>query len=125
MHLMLGARVPAARTSTPCTWPAQVGNPLYNEHRDNNTMAEYRVEVRSRGRRRMRSCVARGARRSSCGGRHAPAPHALPTCGAIVPPTLPPCPRQVLKRLPNLKKLDGIPVDVDERDQALQARGGT
>jgi hypothetical protein len=31
---------------------------------------------------------------------------------------------QVLKRLPNLKKLDGIPVDVDERDQALQARGG-
>lgn len=30
---------------------------------------------------------------------------------------------QVLKRLPNLKKLDGIPVDVDERDQALQARG--
>lgn len=33
-------------------------------------------------------------------------------------------PIQVLKRLPNLKKLDGIPVDVDERDQALQARGG-
>ena len=31
---------------------------------------------------------------------------------------------QVLKRLPNLKKLDGIPVDVDERDQAIQARGG-
>lgn len=31
---------------------------------------------------------------------------------------------QVLKRLPSLKKLDGIPVDVDERDQALQARGG-
>ena len=31
--------------------------------------------------------------------------------------------RQVLKRLPNLKKLDGIPVDVDERDQAMQARG--
>ncbi|KIZ02698.1 Dynein light chain 1, axonemal [Monoraphidium neglectum] len=51
-----------------------VGNPLYNEHRDNNTGAEYRVEV--------------------------------------------------LKRLPNLKKLDGIPVDVDERDQAMQARGG-
>jgi dynein light chain 1 len=55
--------------------PSQVGNPLYNEHRDNNTTAEYRVEV--------------------------------------------------LKRLPNLKKLDGIPVDVDERDQALAAtRGG-
>lgn len=34
------------------------------------------------------------------------------------------CPVQVLKRLPNLKKLEGIPVDVDERDQALQARGG-
>jgi len=34
-------------------------------------------------------------------------------------------PLQVLKRLPNLKKLDGIPVDVDERDQALQARGGS
>ncbi|KAI8464416.1 MAG: tumor suppressor, Mitostatin-domain-containing protein [Monoraphidium minutum] len=31
---------------------------------------------------------------------------------------------QVLKRLPGLKKLDGIPVDVDERDQALAARGG-
>lgn len=30
---------------------------------------------------------------------------------------------QVLKRLPNLKKLDGIPVDVDERDAALAARG--
>lgn len=26
---------------------------------------------------------------------------------------------QVIKRLPNLKKLDGIPVDVDEREQAL------
>ena len=26
----------------------QVGNPLYNEHRDNNTTAEYRVEVGSR-----------------------------------------------------------------------------
>jgi len=25
---------------------------------------------------------------------------------------------QVIKRLPNLKKLDGIPVDVDEREQA-------
>eukprot|EP00879_Flechtneria_rotunda_P013852 GHRR01014468.1.p1 GENE.GHRR01014468.1~~GHRR01014468.1.p1 ORF type:complete len:201 (+),score=67.83 GHRR01014468.1:606-1208(+) len=32
---------------------------------------------------------------------------------------------EVLKRLPNLKKLDGIPVDVDEREQALQARGGS
>lgn len=52
-----------------------VGNPLYNDYKDNNTLAEYRVEV--------------------------------------------------LKRLPNLKKLDGIPVDVDERDQALQARGGS
>jgi dynein light chain 1 len=31
----------------------------------------------------------------------------------------------VLKRLPNLKKLDGIPVDVDERDQAVQARSGS
>ncbi|WIA21324.1 hypothetical protein OEZ85_000552 [Tetradesmus obliquus] len=50
-----------------------VGNPLYNDYRDNNAIAEYRVEV--------------------------------------------------LKRLSNLKKLDGVPVDVDERDQALQARG--
>eukprot|EP00983_Pelagomonas_calceolata_P010047 326135-Pelagomonas_calceolata.AAC.3 len=25
---------------------------------------------------------------------------------------------EVIKRLPNLKKLDGIPVDVDEREQA-------
>jgi dynein light chain 1 len=31
---------------------------------------------------------------------------------------------QVIKRLPNLKKLDGIPVDVDEREQAKTARGG-
>lgn len=30
---------------------------------------------------------------------------------------------QVLKRLPQLKKLDGIPVDVDERDQAKAAGG--
>eukprot|EP00877_Chromochloris_zofingiensis_P002454 jgi/Chrzof1/12209/Cz06g25120.t1 len=51
-----------------------IGNPLYNDYKDNNATSEYRVEV--------------------------------------------------LKRLPNLKKLDGIPVDVDERDQALQARGG-
>jgi dynein light chain 1 len=32
---------------------------------------------------------------------------------------------QVLKRLPNLKKLDGIPVDVDEREQAIAARSST
>jgi hypothetical protein len=51
-----------------------VGNPLYNEHRDANTLPEYRVEV--------------------------------------------------LKRLPGLKKLDGQPVDVDERDQAAAARAG-
>lgn len=25
---------------------------------------------------------------------------------------------QVIRRLPNLRKLDGIPVDVDEREQA-------
>lgn len=31
---------------------------------------------------------------------------------------------EVVKRLPNLKKLDGIPVDVDEKEQALAARGG-
>lgn len=31
---------------------------------------------------------------------------------------------QVVKRLPNLKKLDGMPVDVDEREQANVARGG-
>lgn len=30
---------------------------------------------------------------------------------------------QVLKRLPQLKKLDGIPVDVDERDTAKQQGG--
>lgn len=30
---------------------------------------------------------------------------------------------EVLKRLPQLKKLDGIPVDVDERDQAKAAGG--
>ena len=30
---------------------------------------------------------------------------------------------QVIKRLPNLKKLDGIPVDVDERDAAAAKRG--
>nr|1M9L_A Chain A, Outer Arm Dynein Light Chain 1 [Chlamydomonas reinhardtii] len=31
---------------------------------------------------------------------------------------------EVVKRLPNLKKLDGMPVDVDEREQANVARGG-
>jgi len=46
-----------------------VGNPVYNDYKDNNALNEYRVEV--------------------------------------------------IKRLPNLKKLDGIPVDVDERDQAV------
>mmetsp|Transcript_22920 Transcript_22920/g.58503 ORF Transcript_22920/g.58503 Transcript_22920/m.58503 type:complete len:197 (-) Transcript_22920:320-910(-) len=45
-----------------------VGNPLYNDYKDNNALSEYRIEV--------------------------------------------------IKRLPNLKKLDGIPVDVDEREQA-------
>ncbi|KAG2500984.1 hypothetical protein HYH03_000806 [Edaphochlamys debaryana] len=30
---------------------------------------------------------------------------------------------EVVKRLPNLKKLDGMPVDVDEREQANAARG--
>lgn len=29
---------------------------------------------------------------------------------------------EVLKRIPGLKKLDGIPVDVDERDQAMAAK---
>ena len=29
---------------------------------------------------------------------------------------------QVLKRLPNLKKLDGAPVEVEEREAALAAR---
>lgn len=51
-----------------------VGNPLYNDYKDNNSLSDYRVEV--------------------------------------------------IKRLPNIKKLDGIPVDVDEREQANAARGG-
>lgn len=50
-----------------------VGNPLYNDYKDNNATSEYRIEV--------------------------------------------------VKRLPNLKKLDGIAVDVDEREQANAARG--
>ena len=98
----------------------QVGNPLFNEHRDNNTGAEYRVEVcRGAGacmqsnprwprRAHMERCI--GVLSSPCFARphrHANVRHA-----------------QVLKRLPHLKKLDGIPVDVDERDQALAARGG-
>jgi hypothetical protein len=28
---------------------------------------------------------------------------------------------QVLKRIPNLKKLDGVPIDVDEREAAKAA----
>lgn len=28
---------------------------------------------------------------------------------------------QVLKRLPNLKKIDGVPVDVEEKDMAADA----
>eukprot|EP01023_Acetabularia_acetabulum_P048446 TRINITY_DN5121_c0_g2_i1.p4 TRINITY_DN5121_c0_g2~~TRINITY_DN5121_c0_g2_i1.p4 ORF type:complete len:124 (-),score=32.48 TRINITY_DN5121_c0_g2_i1:133-504(-) len=31
---------------------------------------------------------------------------------------------EVLKRLPNLKKLDGQPVDVDEVEAAMAAKGG-
>jgi hypothetical protein len=27
---------------------------------------------------------------------------------------------QVLKRLPNLKKIDGVPVDVEEKDMAME-----
>uniref|UniRef100_A0A6U0YTQ6 Dynein axonemal light chain 1 n=1 Tax=Polytomella parva TaxID=51329 RepID=A0A6U0YTQ6_9CHLO len=50
-----------------------VGNPLFNDYRDNNSSSDYRIEV--------------------------------------------------IKRIPNLKKLDGVPVDVDERDQALAQRG--
>ena len=30
---------------------------------------------------------------------------------------------EIIKRVPQLKKLDGIPVDVDERDAAKAARG--
>jgi dynein light chain 1 len=48
-----------------------VGNPIYNDYKDNNALSEYRIEV--------------------------------------------------IKRLPNLRKLDGIPVDVDEREQANSA----
>ena len=33
------------------------------------------------------------------------------------------CTLQIIKRVPQLKKLDGIPVDVDERDAAKAARG--
>ena len=50
-----------------------VGNPLYNDYKDNNSLPDYRVEV--------------------------------------------------IKRIPNIKKIDGMPVDVDERDAANQARG--
>mmetsp|Transcript_26052 Transcript_26052/g.56876 ORF Transcript_26052/g.56876 Transcript_26052/m.56876 type:complete len:199 (+) Transcript_26052:202-798(+) len=50
-----------------------IGNPLYNDYKDNNALSEYRVEV--------------------------------------------------VKRLPNLRKLDGIPIDVDEREQAKAAGG--
>ncbi|GFH11586.1 uncharacterized protein HaLaN_07107 [Haematococcus lacustris] len=49
-----------------------VGNPLYNDYKDNNALSDYRVEV--------------------------------------------------IKRLPNIRKLDGIPVDVDEREQANAAK---
>lgn len=45
-----------------------VGNPLYNEFKENNALQQYRIEV--------------------------------------------------IKRLPQLKKLDGIPIDVDERESA-------
>lgn len=30
---------------------------------------------------------------------------------------------QVVKRLPNLKKLDGVPIEVEEREAAQAARG--
>lgn len=50
-----------------------VGNPLYNDYKDNNSLPDYRVEV--------------------------------------------------IKRIPHIKKIDGIPVDVDEKEAASAARG--
>lgn len=80
-----------------CTFPPQIGNPLYNEWKDNNALPQYRVEVRQ--------AVPL-----------TPAPPSLPT-----PPThspRPPVLPQVLKRVPSLKKLDGQLVDVEEREAA-------
>lgn len=51
-----------------------IGNPLYNDYKDNNALSDYRIEV--------------------------------------------------IKRIASLKKLDGIPIDVDERDAANAAKGG-
>jgi hypothetical protein len=91
---------------------AQVGNPLHNDARDANTIPEYRVEVGPGG----GECL--GARRATpLDGLLAqfPRPDSAASDRAARK-TL-----QAIRRLPQLKKLDGIPVDVDERDQA---RGG-
>lgn len=98
-----------------------VGNPLYNEHKD---AAEYRIEVRRTG-GFGRQPAGLWQRRPGAGTGQTQCPDDACACcpDAHAPPRAD-VPAQVLKRLPNLKKLDGIPVDVDERDQALQARGG-
>jgi dynein light chain 1 len=71
-----------------------VGNPLYNDYKDNNALSEYRIEVGKLWLYPTSQCHQ--------------ATHwsALQTW------------LQVIRRLPNLRKLDGIPVDVDEREQA-------
>ena len=77
-----------------------VGNPLFNEFKENGALPMYRVEVGRAG-------VPPIARRSSSGrarGHSDHPPHALR--------------RQVLKRVPTLKKLDGVPIDVEEREAA-------
>ncbi len=82
-----------------------VGNPLYNEAKDGNTLSDYRIEVRPS---RTRLCIGLP-----------PSSHAHSLLLSLFSLNI----LQVIKRLPNLKKLDGIPVDVDERDAAKAAKG--
>ena len=108
-----------------------MGNPLYNEFKDNNATPQYRLEVRAGLRGWLggwpeRGCLRgqRRAQRGRClrGQRHAKkgaAARRPPAARASRWPAL--CPAQILKRLPHLKKLDGIPVDVDERESAAKA----
>lgn len=86
-----------------------VGNPLYNQHRDQDNIAGYRIQV---------GAIAAASR---CLPQRQPGTTSAPTTFSFGLPValLVPCrPPQIIKRVPGLKKLDGVPVDVDEREAA-------
>lgn len=101
-----------------------IGNPLYNEWKDNGALPQYRIEVRvwvqggCRARHEWVGAGVEGARSNSGALNHTGSKWQAIFCAAT---TIAPTPRarmQVLKRVPTLKKLDGQPVDVEEREAA-------